>query len=74
MSAQVVQGGKEFITAAKIPFIVFESGRMQKETLNRMLSFFRGLGYVKHPWRFSDTPSTDDDHIPENIYLKLVGK
>jgi hypothetical protein len=65
----VVEGGKGFLTSAKIPFVIFEAGRMNSQTRDRMLSFFEGLGYVANSWRFSEERDVDADE--ENIYLRL---
>jgi hypothetical protein len=43
---QVIEGGKRFLSSARIPFIVLESGRMDFEARRRVLAFFGGLGYL----------------------------
>lgn len=50
----MLEGGKEFLTRAHIPYIVFEIGRMPAEEKQAISKFFYDLGYEASTWSFSD--------------------
>ena len=66
----VLKGGESFLTRARIPFIVFEIGRMSQEQRKGVLKFFYGLGYQASTQGFfqglgrpEDLPGVEDVHL-----------
>ena len=66
----VLKGGEKFLTQARIPYIVFEIGRMPEERRKAVLRFFYDLGYQASTQGFfqglgrpQDLPGTEDVHL-----------
>jgi FkbM family methyltransferase len=66
----VLKGGRGFLTQARIPYIVFEIGRMSEEQRREVLKFFYGLGYQASTQGFftglglpKDLPGVEDVHL-----------
>ena len=68
----VLQGGERFLTQARIPFIVFEIGRIPEERRKAVLKFFYDLGYLASTQGFFQGLGRPDD-LPnvENVHLVL---
>jgi len=66
----VLKGGEKFLAKARIPFIVFEIGRMSEEQRKYVLKFFYNLGYQASTQGFfqglgrpEDLPGVEDVHL-----------
>lgn len=66
----VLEGGRGFLSQARIPYIVFEIGRMSEDERKSVLKFFYSLGYQASTQGFfkglgqpEDLPSVEDVHL-----------
>ena len=68
----VLQGGERFLAEARIPFIIFEIGRIPEERRRAALKFFYDLGYKASTQGFFQGLGQPDD-LPnvENVHLVL---
>lgn len=68
----VLKGARKFLAQARIPFIVFEIGRLQQEERMSVLRFLYDLGYQASTKGFSETPAQPED-LPgvEDVFLVL---
>jgi hypothetical protein len=58
---QVLKGGEKFLAQAKIPYVVFEIGRMKESERKSVLRFFYSLGYTVEGGHLpEDLPATED--------------
>jgi len=71
----VLKGGENFLTRARIPFIVFEIGRMSEEQRKGVLKFFYGMGYqASTEGFFQDLGRPEDLSDVEDVHLVLQAK
>jgi FkbM family methyltransferase len=68
----IIQGGKQFFTNFRIPFLVFELGRMLPEARKETLAFFYSLGYQASTSSFFQDMSQPADLAGvEDVYMAL---
>jgi FkbM family methyltransferase len=68
----VIQGGKNFFTTFRIPFLVFELGRMIPDARKETLAFFYSLGYQASTSSFFQGMSQPADlEGVEDVYMAL---
>ena len=69
---QVLQGGRGFLTKARVPFIVLEIGRLPAEERQSVLDFFYDLGYQASTQGFFEGLGQPED-LPgvEDMFLAL---
>ena len=68
----VLKGARKFLAKARIPFIVFEIGRLQEEERKSVLQFFYDLGYQASTKGFSDNLAQPADLSGvEDVFLVL---
>lgn len=71
----VLKGGEGFLAQARIPFIVFEIGRMTPEQRKSILRFFYDLGYRASTRGFFEGLGQPED-LPgvEDVHLALINE
>jgi FkbM family methyltransferase len=68
----VLKGGRAFLTEARVPFIVFEVGRLGEDERRSVLRFFYDLGYQASSQGFAEGLGQPEDLAGiEDVFLVL---